>query len=329
MTLLTPLAALAVLAAGAPAVAVLVGQRRVAAVRALLGLAPPGRRASAKRLAVASAGIALLGLAAAQPALTGGAGARVRKDVQALFVVDISRSMAASKTAASPTRLDRATRAAIVLRSSIPTVASGIATLTDRVLPDLLPVADVDAFDAVAQRSVQIESPPPTSTSARATSFTALSDIPVGNFFSPGTSRRIVVLLTDGESNPVDVGGVAGGFGASGPYKFVAIRVWGANERVYDPDGGTEAGYHPDPTSSAVLDDVASSLGGRSFGVGSLGRATSYLQGLVGRGPTTPSTTRTHTTTPLTPYIAGLALLFVLVAVLPVRPTRRLRLRTD
>src|SRR5581483_351376 len=327
MTLLTPFAALAVLAAVAPAVAVVIGQRRVAEVRALLGLAPPGRRASLKRLAAATAGIALLGLAAAQPALTRGAASSVRRDVESLFVVDISRSMAASRTADSPTRLDRATKAAIELRASIPTVSSGIATLTDRVLPDLLPVADIDAFDAVAQRSVQIESPSPTSTSVRATSFSALSDIPVGNYFSPGTKKRIVVLLTDGESNPVDVGAVASGFGASGLYRFVGIHVWGADERVYDPDGDAERAYRPDPSSGAVLDDVASSLGGRSFDVSSLGRATAYLRRLVGTGPTAPSTTRTHTTTPLTPYLAALALLLVLAAVLPARSFARPRLR--
>ena len=44
---------------------------------------------------------------------------------------------------AAPTRLDRAVSAAAALRASIPNVEAGIATLTDRVLPDLLPVADV------------------------------------------------------------------------------------------------------------------------------------------------------------------------------------------
>jgi hypothetical protein len=322
MTFLTPIAALAVLAAAAPAVAVLIGQRRVTAVRTLLGLAPPGRRASALRLALATAGIALLGLAAAQPAFTRDDRTRIRSDVEALFVLDTSRSMAASATATSPTRLDRAVRAAISMRASIPTVASGIATLTDRVLPDLLPVADIDAFDAVAERSVQIESPPPTSSSPRATSFTALSDIPLGDYFSPRTSRRIVVLLTDGESNPVDLGGVADGFGGSGPYRFVAVHLWDANERVFDGDGSPEQAYRPDPSSAGVLSDLASTLGGRSFESGSLGRATAYLDRLVGTGPTAAISARTQTTTTLTPYVALVALLLVLAAVAPARALR-------
>jgi hypothetical protein len=322
MTFLTPLAALAVLAAAAPAVAVLIGQRRVAAVRTLLGLAPPSRRASVVRLALATSGIALLGLAAAQPAFTRNERTHVRRGVEALFVLDTSRSMAASATPSSPTRLDRAVRAAIGMRASIPTVASGIATLTDRVLPDLLPVADVDAFDAVAQRSVQIESPPPTSSSPRATSFTALADIPPGNYFAPTTRRRIVVLLTDGESNPVDLGGVVDEFGESRPYRFVAVHVWGANERVFDGDGSPEQGYRPDPSSTGVLGDLASTLGGRSFESRSLGEATAYLQSLVGDGPTKAVSARTHTTTTLTPYVAGVALLLVLAAVAPARLLR-------
>ena len=32
----------------------------------------------------------------------------------------------------------------------------------------------------------------------------ALADIASGNYFEPAATRRIVVLLTDGESNPVD-----------------------------------------------------------------------------------------------------------------------------
>ncbi len=317
MTLLTPLGSLVILAALAPAAAMLLGQRRVAAVRSALGLAAPPRRARALRLAAGTAGIALLGLAAAQPALTRGARTDVRKDVQVLFVIDTSRSMAASARPASPTRLDRAAEAAIALRASIPHVSSGIATLTDRVLPDLLPVPDVDTFDAVARRSVQIESPPPSSSAARATTYNALSDIPAGNYFTRAVTRRIVVLLTDGESNPVSVGGLADDFGPSGRYRLLAVHVWGAHEAVYDSDGSPERAYQPDPTSRALLAAVATTLDGRSFEAANLGGADTYLRSLVGSGPTAPSSTRTHKTTALAPYVAALALLLVAASVLP------------
>ena len=60
--------------------------------------------------------------------------------------------MAAALTPRAPTRLDRAVSAAAALRASIPNVEAGIATLTDRVLPDLLPVADRPSFDATLAR---------------------------------------------------------------------------------------------------------------------------------------------------------------------------------
>jgi hypothetical protein len=317
MSLLTPLAALTALFALLPVGAVLLGQRRVAAVRTLLGLTPPGRRASIVRVVIASAGIAVLGLAAAQPALTRKANAQVRKDVGALFVIDTSRSMAASATPTSPTRLDRAADAAVRLRLAIPTVASGLATLTDRVLPDLLPVADSDAFAAVARRSVQIESPPPRSFSTRATTFSALSDVTAGNYFVPGTSKRIVVLLTDGESNPVDVSSLASDFGPRGKYRFVAVHVWSPKESVFDSDGTAERAYQPDPTSADVLDNLAGSLSGRSFQARNLGAATAYLKKLAGSGPTAASPARIHRTIALTPYFALIGLLLVVLAVLP------------
>ena len=317
MTLLTPAAAAAALLALLPAAAVVLGRRRVAAVRRLLRLTPPTRRAGIARVVVASAGIAVLGLAAAQPALTRSAHVDVRKDVEALFVLDTSRSMAASATPTSPTRLDRAVEAAIKLRLAIPTVASGIATMTNRVLPDLLPVADSDAFAGVARRSVRIESPPPTTSSTRATTFVALDDVIAGNYFLPRTSKRIVILLSDGESNPVDLSGLASAFGPGGKYRFLAVHVWGAKESVYDSDGSREGAYQPDPTSGASLTSLAGNLSGRSFSTRDLGAATTDLERLVGSGPTTSNTARIHRTVPLAPYLAAIGLLLVVLAALP------------
>ena len=107
MTFLTPLAALVGLAALLPLAAALLGHSRVGAVRRTLGLRPPTARSALAAPVLAAAGIALLGVAAAQPVLQRQSSERVRKDVQALFVIDTSRSMAASATPKSATRLDR------------------------------------------------------------------------------------------------------------------------------------------------------------------------------------------------------------------------------
>jgi hypothetical protein len=321
MTFLTPLGALTALAALPAAAAWLAGRRRVRAVRRSLGLvAPAGARPL--RAAAALAALAALGLAAAQPALTHESHVRTRSDAEALFVVDTSRSMEASSTPTSPTRLSRALAAAVRLRASIADVPSGIATLTDRVLPDLLPVPDVESFDAVAERAVAIESPPPRETAVRATTFAALDDIASGNYFAPGTTRRLVVLLTDGESTPIDPGAIARALPASRGYRLLAVRLWHGGEKVYDGDGKVEAAYRPDPLGRVVLDGVVSAAGGRAFEESRIGAAQAYLRDSAGSGPTTVARGATVSRQPLAPYLAGLALLALAVSLLP-RPPRR------
>jgi hypothetical protein len=319
MTVLTPLGALAALAALLPLGAVVLGRGRVGRVRRRLGLDPPSR-AGLARLAAAVGAIALLGLAAAQPALTSESHARERTDVAALFVLDNSRSMAAAATAASPTRLDRAVAAAVRLRAAIPEVPAGVATLSDRVLPDLLPVPDVAGFDAVVQRAVAVESPPPSATAVRATTYAALSDIASGDYFGPSVTRRVIVLLTDGESDPFDPGKLARELAARQGYRLLAVRFWGQNEAVYDNNGKPEAGYHPDPTGRALLAGLAGAAGGRAFEEGDLGAAASYLRRLAGSGPTV-SRALAPGQQPLAPYVAGLAVLLLLLAL--VRRDRR------
>ena len=322
MTFLTPLGALAALAGLLPLLAWVAGRRRASAVTGALGLQPAAGR-NALQIAAAAGAIALLGLAAAQPALTHRPGTRVRTDAEALFVFDTSRSMAASTTPASPTRLDRAIAASERLRGAIADVPSGVATLTDRVLPDLLPVADISSFDTVAGRGVAIESPPPAASDIRATTFAALADIASGNYFHAKTTTRLVVLLTDGESNPVDTSALADALLRERGYRFIAIRFWRDGESVYKPGGTPETAYRPDPLGRVVLADVASALGGRAFEEAQVGAATSFLRRAVGNGPTTSAQSATQRRTPLAPYLAALALLLLAAAALPVRPKSR------
>jgi von Willebrand factor type A domain len=310
MTFLTPLAALAALAALPVIAAGMLGAARATTVGRALGLTPPRRGAGWLRRGLAAGAVALFGLAAAQPALTHVSPHRVRTDVQALFVLDTSRSMAASATPSSPTRLDRARAAAERLRATVPDVASGVATLTDRVLPDLLPVPDPAAFDGVLERAVAIESPPPRQTSVRATTYAALTNIASGNYFDRGARRRIVVLLTDGESNPVDPGGIARALSEKHGYRLLALRFWRGDEAVYRDDK-PESAYRPDPAGRTVLAGVAAALGGQVFEQGQVDAASRYLAGLAGSGAThaAPGTQRTRTT--LAPYVAVAALVLL------------------
>ena len=325
MSLLTPLAALAALAALLPLGAAAYGRGRAAAVARRLGLNPPPRWWAGWRIAVAAAAIVLLGLAAAQPVLSHEAVVRTRRDVAVLFVLDTSRSMDASLTPTSPTRLARAKQVAIRLRAAIPEVPVGVATLTDRVLPDLLPVPDSPGFDAVVERGVAIEDPPPVTQATNATSYAALDDIASGNYFTKRTTRRVVVLLTDGESNPFDPDQLAHKLSPQAGYRFLAIRFWNQNEAVFDPDGRREPSYHPNPIGRVLLAQLAAALGGRSFEEGQSNGAAAYLRQVVGHG----SVGRAHWVTgqrALAPYVAGLATLLLLIGVAPAGVVRRCRL---
>jgi hypothetical protein len=313
MTFLTLLGGLVALAGLLPLAAGLAARARTEVVRGRLQLPPPERTTELRPL-LAGAAVALLGLAAAQPALTRSSHPRSRTDVQAVFVLDTSRSMAASSSSSSPTRLDRAAAAAITLRNAIPDVPAGVLTLTDRVLPDLLPVADVGGFDGVVKRAVRIESPPPQATSVRATSYSALGQIASGDVFPPSATRRIVVLLTDGESGPVGTSELARSLAG---YRFEAVRFWASSESVYDLDGRAEAAYRPDPSGRTVLADVASSLGGKSFEQDQLKAATRYLRLLVGSGGTVPGAATEEHRYPLGLYAALLALVALLACLVP------------
>ena len=225
-----------------------------------------------------------------------------------------------SSTTRTCTRpIDRALAAGARLRAAIPDVASGVATLTDRVLPDLLPVPDADAFDSVLERGIAIDSPPPQKASVRATTYAALAGIASGNYFDPGAKRRIVVLLTDGESNPDNPGEIASALNEKKGHRLLVVRFWRSDEAVYGGNGKPDPAYRPDPTGRTIVAALAAAAGGRAFEQDQLGVASAYLVSLAGRGPTleTPGTQRSRT--PLAPYVAIAALLVLSAALLPRR----------
>jgi hypothetical protein len=303
--LLTPLGALTVAVVLVPFAAAAIAGRRARTVRDALGLAAPRRGTDVGGLAALAATFVLVGVAAAQPALSHDTVQRVRKDAAALFVLDTSRSMAASVGAAGRTRLARAKSAATALRAAIPGVESGVATLTDRVLPNLLPVADTASFDATVERAVGIEQPPPRSTGVRATTYGALGPIPAAGFFPGSAKHRAIVLLTDGESQPFDPGAL--GRALDGIH-VVIVRFWDRHESVFEASGRPEVAYRPDPSAPGVLDTLAAATGGRVFGEADLGRASAQLRAVFGHGPTAPTVARARRETVLAPYAALAAL---------------------
>ena len=291
-----------------PVAAFVLAERRVAVVRRTLMLQPPRGGVDVAALASLVAVVLLLALTAAQPAYSNTETQRVRTDAQVLFVVDVSQSMAAAGRRGGATRLDRARAAAIRLRSLVPGLSSGVATLTDRVLPNLLPVPDGAAFDATVNQTLAINQPPPREVNVRATNFAALSSIPGSGYFDESATHRAVVLLTDGESASFEPAAVARALTGTPRTNFLAVQFWRRNESIYKASGRTDPNYRPDPTSKTTLSSLAAATHGQVFKEDELGAAAAALRTNLGSGPTrTMGTTRT--THPLGPYVALLALI--------------------
>ena len=308
LTFLSPLGGLLVLAALLPLAGLILAGRRVATARATLGLERPPGGAPRTTIAALVAVPVLLGLAAAQPALRAPETANVRTDAQAMFILDTSRSMLAAASPGAPSRLARAQRAAVRLRATLEGVPTGVGTLTDRALPNLIPVSDTAAFDATVERAIGIERPPPQEVNVNATILAPLTEVATLGYYSPSARRRLLVVLTDGESRAYDVGAVGRALRAGRGVSLILVHFWEPGERVYRSSGQPEAAYFPHEESRRELDRLAAAAGGASFGEDELGDAEARLRSDLGSGKTAAQGIRPHTI-PLAPYVAAASLL--------------------
>jgi von Willebrand factor type A domain len=307
LVFLTPLGALLALGVLVPVVALFLVRRRARRVRGTLCLGePPFRRVAIVLACVLGAGL-LLGTAAAQPVIEQSKTLRTRTDAQAFIVLDISRSMLARGDTGSPKRIERAKKAARDIRSSLSDVPVGIASLTDRVLPHLFPSIDADVFEATLDRSVGIEQPPPRSSIATGvTRLDALATIRTQRYFAPGAGKRLVIVLTDGETQPVAGARLAALFREHPAIDTIFVQFWHSGERVFTR-GAPEPQYRADPSAHAVLKGIATSIGGSVYGEGDVKAASARARQLLGSGPTVVRGDQTARV-PLAPYSAAAAL---------------------
>jgi VWA domain-containing protein len=259
LSFLTPLATLFVLAAALPLAALMLTERRAGAIRDALDVSAPRRRT------LVPVGIALVVLtslvaaAAAQPVVVRRSLVNERADAQAFFLFDTSRSMQASTGRGQPTRLERAKRMALKLRATLPDVPIGLASMTDRSLPNLMPTTDATLFERALAQSVAVDHPPPSQPyQGRATNFQALIPLVDSHFYGREVQRRLLVVFTDGEAEPLS------------PilrltlHRRVApvfVHVWNPNERIYLPRGRIDPNYRADPGSAASLTELAAVAG--------------------------------------------------------------------
>ena len=247
-----------------PLAALWLAQRRIEQLRRLFSLAPAHRR---ELVGVAAALVllpALLGVAAAQPVVIRHKSLGVRSDVQAFFVFDTSLSMSAREGAHGPTRLERAKREAREVLPKLGDIPVGLATMTDRVLPDLMPTPNLAVILRTLDQSVGIDRPPPTQVyKGRATTFQALFPIPMANFYSPGVRHRILVVYTDGEDAPFR-SAVDFDLARAMTVHPLFVHVWAPTDRIY-VHGRVSPRYRPDPTSGSVLARFTAAAHGQVF----------------------------------------------------------------
>lgn len=285
--------------------------RRSDALCVALKLHPTGRRRVLHESLPLAAVALLLAAAAAQPVLSTHEAREGREGVEVIAVIDITRSMLARRSPSEPTRLDRSRALAKEVRGAFREVEFGLTSLTDRVLPHLFPTLGVNSFAAAVDRSIGIERPPPDRRSRRATALGALSELGRLHFFSPESYRRIALVITDGETVPVDLGTLRTRI-VNGRVATVFVHVWREDEAIFESEESASAAYRPDPSSSRALRRIVGAVDGSLFVEGETSEVIAEIRRLVGDGPRVPRG-RELRSTALAPHLAAAAFLPLLL----------------
>jgi hypothetical protein len=305
ISFLSPFAAVAGLVGGVALLALRASRRRSARVEATLGLDPPPRSSLLLEGGLITAVAVLLALAAAQPVLSATASTKGREGTEVIVVLDITRSMLAQRAQTEPTRFQRAQQIAKELRAGVPDVRVGVASLTDRVLPHLFPTLSANAFTATVDRAVGIERPPPDRRSRRATALGALEDLGPANFFEAASDHRVAVVLTDGETLPIEFGRLSSRL-TEGRISTMFVHVWREDEAIFQPDGSRNTEYRIDPTAPRDLRRIAGAVDGAVFAEAEVPELIAAVQGQVGTGRLVGQA-RELQSRELAPYLVGLS----------------------
>ncbi len=202
----------------------------------------------------------------------------------------------------------RAKREALQLSQRLGDIPVGIASMTDRTLPVLMPTTDLVLFDRTLLQSVAIDRPPPSQHyPSRATTLSAIASMGQSQFFPPVVTHPIVVLYTDGESSrlPPDFQYTLGTPQRIRPF---LVHVSRPGEHVY-AKGKIDQRYVEDPSSGASLQSFAALMKGRVFSESDVGGLAGAIHAAVGNATAHTSVTQ-YARVALAPW-------FVLGAVVP------------
>jgi von Willebrand factor type A domain len=306
MSFLSPLASLVALAVVLPLLAFALLERRARRVSAHLGLQPPPLRSRLGVPGAIAAVAGLLGIAAAQPVISGTQTRVGRSDVQVYVLVDTSRSMLARRSRGAPERFDRARRLALQLRRELADVPFGIISLTDRALPHLFPTLDADVYASTLRDAVGIERPPPSGSEPVATAYDTLGDVATNNFYKPSVQKRLLIIFSDGESRYFDDVVLARELKKAHVH-VLFVQLWNADEKIYLAKNNVDPGYRPDPASTGAAQRIASAGDGEVVDEDPAAIAAK-VKAFVGHGRETKLREQ-RTRVSLGPYVALAALL--------------------
>ena len=128
----------------------------------------------------------------------------MRSDAELYLTFDVSRSMLATGSPGGvvPAASVRALSASDV-HAALADVPTGVATLTNRMMPLLFPTGDDRAVTAVIDHSVRLMQPRPERlTAARASSLATFGLAADRSYFNPGSRKRVLVVLSDLDTRP-------------------------------------------------------------------------------------------------------------------------------
>jgi hypothetical protein len=236
----------------------------------------------------------------------------VRADAQIFLAFDVSRSMLAAKAPGERTRFDRSRVIAERIHAAFPNVPTGVASVTNRMMPLLFPSDDGRAVPAVIEHALAILQPPPLPMSTlRLTDLSSLALAADRAYFDTEARRHALVVFSDLDSETFSLSGQLSLFRRHRIEPFI-IQVAADGERVFGADGKPEAYL---PVASLSVQGLRKA-GWRAYREGQAAEAIAAIRAYLGQGPTRESgvTERQRNLAGLT---ALAALLVVLTLVTP------------
>ena len=309
---LTPRAALVAIAFVAPIVMLAIRERSGRRVRSNLGLRRPGL----VHLLVRPAGLvclaALVAVTAAQPAVRNTDETPMRADAELYLAFDVSRSMLATSTPGGVVRMERARALGRYLHAALADLPTGVATLTNRMMPLLFPTGDARSVTAVLDHSLRIMQPRPERlTAARASSLATLGLAADRSYFNPSSRKRVLVVFSDLDSDFFSLAGTLALLRNHSIEPFV-VRVADPGERVFDSTGRAYSYV----SESTVTVDALRRANWHAFEEDEQARLVSEVRSYLGQGPLVESG-RIESQRNLAPLLALAALVLTAALVLP------------